>query len=492
VASAAVAATLLLAIGIWLVSPRALLGPGGLRSGRRHAAWAVLALIATVTVGVLLAWPFVSELASARQPSSIDIRLALGRTVQPMGGVSPAAPLLYAAAGLYIWGVSGLRRVRERSLLPATTPFPGGEGIWAHKLTELATRIWSGHTDWMACREEVIAIAIVSVPCIFFWHELIPTFEVAAFDPLFKAAFLLLVVAVVAGAGRLVAAWRQLQRLLRRIAGHPMIDAYYRAGTDGSPWLRLDVRPEIPAPAEIDRALRVADLAAASEPGAPSSSSPPRQTLRQRLEIEADALGAARLAELHGEHAAAGDAARTHAILFRFSGLLFTALERLWQAGHAVPVGKDGEPKPLEELAGDDRDMATAELIVARQVMTLIRYALGRLRGLMTFVSAGALFLVFAVESYPFHPIRFVSMFVWSIALGGMGTILVVVFGVERDAVLSRMAKTRPGHIDLNASFVSKVLMYGLVPGSVLLATAFPEVGDVVFSWLGPLVRAFH
>src|SRR6185295_7004023 len=128
-------------------------------------------------IAALLVWPFVRDLASARSPEAVDVRLALARSVQPMGGVSPASPMLYLAAGLYVWGFTALRRVHDRARLPPCTPFPGGEGIWAHKLTELATRIWTGHTDWMACREEVIAIGVVSVPCIFFWRKLLPTFE---------------------------------------------------------------------------------------------------------------------------------------------------------------------------------------------------------------------------------------------------------------------------------------------------------------------------
>jgi hypothetical protein len=143
-------------------------------------------------------------------------------------------------------------------------------------------------------------------------------------------------------------------------------------------------------------------------------------------------------------------------------------------------------------LSGDALVVATAEDLVARQAVTLIRHALGRLRGLMTFVTVAALLLVFTTGSYPFHPLRFVSLFVWSTALLGMGAISFVLVSAERDAVLSRIAKTRPGHLDLNAAFLSKLFVYGVVPIGGLVATTFPEIGDVLSSWLNPLLRVFH
>ena len=184
--------------------------------------------------------------------------------------------------------------------------------------------------------------------------------------------------------------------------------------------------------------------------------------------------------------------ATTHAPLFRLSALLLIALEHIWRDHPMARAEGEAEPAPLAKLAGADRIIATAEVIVARQVITLVRHALGRLRGLMTFVSAGALLLVCAVASYPFHPQRLVSLFVWSIAIGATGAILFVILGAERDAVLSRMARTRPGRIDLNPALVAKVALYGLLPAALLAASAFPQIGDLLFSWLNTILRAFH
>jgi len=435
----------------------------------------MLVLVATLSVGAGLEGRFVSDLYFAS--GSPDVQLALGRMVQPLSGVSPALPLLWVALGLYLWGVAGLRRARARTCLPRTSPFPLLSSRWLEKLDKLAKEIRSAHAQVVPHHEQVIALFIALFPCCYFVHELLPSFESCKFDRLFQVAFLLLMAVVAGEARQLLARWRQLRRLLQRLAGHPMLDAYARADGEGAPWLRLDVDPEIPSPDELDEAMKVVELTCTDPDRA--------RRLRSLLRAEERAL-----ARLRGEPA--GDVSGVRAHLFRLSRLLYIALDRLWQAGRVVRARKDGQPLPLEVLTGPDRSIATAEVLVARQALTLIRFALGQLRSRMVFIVAGSLMLAFAIGSYPFHPMRFASVFVWVIVLGGLGVVLWVIFGVESDGILSRVAHTRPGHIDFNFAFVSKVLVYGLAPGVVLLASAFPEVGDLLFAWLGPVLRAFH
>jgi hypothetical protein len=488
--SVLVALTLLAAITSWLLSRATLQGPAGEPIERRNERWRLLLLGVLFVLGARYAWPFVHELASAR--SSVDLRLALARTVQPISGVSPALPLLYLAIGLYLWGALGMRRLRDRARLPgATTPFPSpgegsGNGARGVGLTDLAERVWSGESEKLVRVEELMAIGIAFVPCCFFWRALLPTFESGTFDPLFKTLFLLLVLAVAVAAGRLVGQWRDLRRLLRRLASHPMIEAYFRIGATGSPWLRFDAGVQIPNAVELERSLKITDLVVGGEPPVG-----PGPSLRERLRAEAEHVAEARQREIE-QGSAPGTASETYVLLFRLSGLLFTALEQVWRVGRIVVAGGGEGEAPAASLSGDDLVVATAENLVARQVVTLLRHALGRLRTLMTFVTVAALLLVFSTGSYPFHPLRFVSLFVWSIALLGMAAISFVIVSAERDAVLSRISRTRPGHLDLNAAFLSKLFIYGVVPIGGLVATTFPEIGDLLSSWLNPLLRVFH
>jgi hypothetical protein len=489
--SVLVALTLLAAIRSWLLSGATLQGPAGEPIERRNERWRLLLVGVLFVLGARYAWPFVYELASAG--SSVDLRLALARTVQPISGVSPALPLLYPAIGLYLWGALGLRRLHDRARLPgATTPFPSpgegsGNGARGLGLSDLAARVWAGESERLVRVEELMAIGIAVVPCCFFWRELLPTFESARFDPLFKTLFLFLVLAVLVAAGRLVGQWRDLRRLLQRLAKHPMIEAYFRIGATGSPWLRFDTGPQIPNAVELERSVRIASLVVGGEPPVG-----PGPSLGERLRAEADRVAEARQKEI-AEGSSPGTASETRLLLFRLSGLLFTALEQVWRAGRIVVAGGGGEgDAPAASLSGDDLVIASAEDLVARQVVALLRHALGRLRTLMTFVTVAALLLVFSAGSYPFHPLRFVSLFVWSIALLGVAAISFVIVSAERDAVLSRIARTRPGHLDLNAAFLSKLLIYGVIPIGGLVATTFPEIGDLLSSWLNPLLRVFH
>ena len=49
-----------------------------------------------------------------------------------------------------------------------------------------------------------------------------------------------------------------------------------------------------------------------------------------------------------------------------------------------------------------------------------------------------------------------------------------------------------PGRINFNPAFLGQVVLYGVLPAGALVATMFPEVGAVVFSWLQPLSRVLH
>lgn len=473
---------LVMAFGTWL---RSLRGPRSRRPAPQSSVAAALVLVGAGLILALFAWPFVHELITT--PVSPDVRLALARMVQPLSGVSPILPLLWVAMGLYLWGLSGLRRVRARTRLPDWSPIPGRGGAWLERLSGLADDVRSQSAGRAVRINEGIALVLVSGPCLFFLHELLPTFESDAFDPLFKVAFLLLVVAVATDAGRLVARWQQLRELLRHLVDHPMVDAFARAGGGGSPWLRLDLQPERPCPEEVESAVKVIDLLG----DVPASSGLQRERARLRAKLTT-------LSEDSDQRAVT--VRELHADLFRQSRTLLFALESLRRMGRRVRAArdkddkddKDGQPLPLEALHGADRTIAAAQVLAARQVMTVIRFALGQLRTHMLFVVGGALILVFAIGAYPFHPMRFASVFVWSFVLCAIGVVLWLIIGVEYDGVLSRMAHTRPGHLDFSFAFVSKLVAYGMFPALVVVAKAFPEVGDILFSWLGPVMRAFH
>jgi hypothetical protein len=60
---------------------------------------------------------------------------------------------------------------------------------------------------------------------------------------------------------------------------------------------------------------------------------------------------------------------------------------------------------------------------------------------------------------------------------------------MHKDATLSRITDTKPG--ELGFDFWLRLVAFVSVPLFGLLATAFPAIGEFLFSWLQPATQAF-
>jgi hypothetical protein len=92
-----------------------------------------------------------------------------------------------------------------------------------------------------------------------------------------------------------------------------------------------------------------------------------------------------------------------------------------------------------------------------------------------------------ALGSFPIHPWQPLMAFIW------MWTLLAAVAGVsvaasiERNPIVSRLTGTPPNKLTWNAAFLSKVFVYAVVPILTLFAAQFPEIGDTLLRWFGPV-----
>jgi hypothetical protein len=438
--------------------------------------------------------------------------LAIDRIIRPLSGVSPALPLLFLGAGFCAWGYFGLRRVWEQRQFPDATPFPPSEGLASTGLGALAESVRANQTARLLTREHGVGVGVTAFLAAYFAIKIRWTLEGLTFDGLFLLGFLVSLMLVIANAGRTVAAWLELRRLLRRLAGHPMVDAYDRVGTGATRTVAVELGARVPHPDELEAAVRMGELLARDLP--PFAEPGPAELYRLRLHDEVEVARRAYTQEI--EAGAADSRSGAQAALFQLARTTFGLLERLWAGesardrsesiehvvGDIIPseTQAEGPYRHVHTLALYRRMAAPgaqiwqrlAEDLVASQVVTLLKLGLGRIRSMMTFGVIGALLMVCAVGSYPFQPARFVSLYVWLTALSVMGAIIWVVIGIERDEVLSRIAQTRPGRIEINAAFLGKLAIYGGVPLFALVMTSFPETGAVLLSWLEPLVRALH
>ena len=146
-----------------------------------------------------------------------------------------------------------------------------------------------------------------------------------------------------------------------------------------------------------------------------------------------------------------------------------------------------GPEQPPEESC----DLGLANEYIAVRIVIFIRYFMLQLKNMMTFMSLGTLFLVFAAVSYPFNEPRAI---LWGIAF--LVAFLLLILGMfiaqmERDATLSRLSATTPGKLD-RLSFLYQLALAGGLPALTVLASIFPTLGNAIAGLLRPVLQSLH
>jgi hypothetical protein len=160
------------------------------------------------------------------------------------------------------------------------------------------------------------------------------------------------------------------------------------------------------------------------------------------------------------------------------------------------PVGlktREDVPHPCgpEQLADDSCHLGLANEFIAVRIVLFIRYFMLQLKNMMTFMSLGTLFIVFAAVSYPFNEPRAI---LWGIAF--LVAFLLLILGMfiaqmERDATLSRLSATVPGEVD-RLSFLYHLALAGGLPALTVLASIFPTLGNAITNLLRPVLQGLH
>lgn len=130
-----------------------------------------------------------------------------------------------------------------------------------------------------------------------------------------------------------------------------------------------------------------------------------------------------------------------------------------------------------------------AEEFIAIQVVAYISRLFPLLRNLILFVTLGLLFWLLAFTSYPFQPQQFLGLFSSGLIVVVAPAVLWVFVQMNRNEVLSRLARSEPGKLTFDRRFVSQLLVYGLLPVLSLVAAQFPSVRGAAFSWLESILK---
>jgi hypothetical protein len=460
--------------------------------------------IAALTLGLLVVGAYASYglWHGQREP---DAQLTLIRLGDPLG-MCPLSALFFVGFGLTVWALMGLVRVSCAAAFPWTPPFACQGDLNAARLSEAFASLAK---PW---RQRLIAFELTTLfafsgPFVYFTSHLRPTFEWPGFDALFKAAFLTLYAAVVLAFVHFSALSRLLHRLLTQLASLPMNEAYSRISIRVAAFgLQLSAR--VPDPRELELSARSSELLAAIAKGMSAAHGLPER----RIASASDALAghADKIVSALQQTALTrrAYACAVHQAFFAAAGALSAVLQDVWKlrvaAPQLEPVLKAAELDDLlpgGQLATLPTALVlngavspecylwvrTAEDFVAMRTATFVHHALQQLRLLLSFALLGSLAVLSAAFAYPFQPHRFMSVFSGALLLVIAAAALRVIMRLERDEVLSRLAQTKPGSVEFTPQFLQHVVLYVVLPVAALTARIFPELSDMLFSWLAPL-----
>jgi len=128
------------------------------------------------------------------------------------------------------------------------------------------------------------------------------------------------------------------------------------------------------------------------------------------------------------------------------------------------------------------------EEFVALRYLMFIRHVFRHLRNMLGFIIGGFVLAVIALSSYSFQGHRWIGV-ASTLALLALGAGVVMVFaGMDRDALLSRITATQPNEV--GATFYMRVAQFGALPLVTVLASQFPALNHVLFSWVQPAIEA--
>lgn len=146
---------------------------------------------------------------------------------------------------------------------------------------------------------------------------------------------------------------------------------------------------------------------------------------------------------------------------------------------------RDGPPL---EAPSSRAEVACAERCVCLYFLNLILIVLRRIRSLVFAVSGLFVFIVLALNSYPFEPHLQLRTGALILFLGALGSIGYVYGQIYRNRILSRVTSTSEDQ--LGWDFWARMAGFVAVPVLSLLAAQFPELNRVLFSWVEPALQS--
>jgi len=431
------------------------------------------------------------------------------RCVHLASGASPVLPLLLASAGLLTAAavnLNALTLARDRD--PQLPRLPLGLGVDATTMNLCNKRL----TDHIECwgflppPEGLLLLLCVLIACAVLHPFLLFTsIDGKWMTMLYGFTFITALWTIAWLWVRFIAIWRLLRFLLELLEGSTMRFAFSRlpkAFSLAPIWSYAGLRRTLILPMRWFEYRKVAPQAVTQEQNADQI-----RVQAELIDKIVSGLGSDEML-LDRVYVRFSEEQNRYATLLAND----TVIRASWKRGgpdvdtdRSSNVSKDSgkEAKHISSLCRDDLPVpcgstirfpcvvATGNEYIAMRFGAYVRYVTLQLKNLMTFMSMGLFLLLVAAVSYPFQEPQSIA---WSlivivvILLFGIGTVLLQ---MDRDAILSRMSETPPGEVKRGA-FLLHMLSVGGLPILTALAAVFPSMGNVLFSWIQPMLTALH
>jgi hypothetical protein len=139
----------------------------------------------------------------------------------------------------------------------------------------------------------------------------------------------------------------------------------------------------------------------------------------------------------------------------------------------------------LRPAAGDPE----VKKFLALRVAAYLRFVFAHLRSCLIAALTSGLLALIAVTTYAFEPKHFVSLGGWLALAAAVALTLWIFFQMDRNPTLSRIGGTTAGKVTLDSALVTKLVTYAGIPILGLIATQFPEVGQLLGRVAGQFLR---
>ena len=439
-------------------------------------------------------------------------RLDFERTTNLPSGVSPLFPVLFLAGSLaaFVYFQLARRRMYRLSYLPSTLPSElsrdGGSHAQQilqrmHEYREDIDQLIAKPARAITRVNPILLFTLIILFALFFirlyFRGPARSFEGSRFDWTFCIAFVVTAVIIVLRALQLLAVWAKTRSMLQLTVDLPMAQAFDRIPERLKGWFfgseDFGIRKQLvlrQGAALKERSTEeLATMFKTIFPGEGEAHwDKALIDLREALEDREGTLDSTRA--------------------------VYPFLDRIWDAlpVEEVPrqsrADKDvarpavaGGGATSWPLVPRDRPKITAvgheilrdwvrmaEDLVALQIVRWFAPALSQLLPIMKFLVIGPLLLLLALTSYPFDHQGWMMAVMVTIILFVGGVVSVVLIGVNRDELISRVSDTTPGRLSLDGGIINLTLTTIGPLLAALLAISF-DLSDLLHTWFGPIFQ---